>query len=149
MTVRGRARVRGRESFLWQGRDGGVAARDRLYPSGAPPLSDMDTDTPTTRVPDSAGSLHSALLRIVNETIRELTASWYEAASFHCECGAPECSAIVELTHEEFDFVTATEGCFLVARDHIATGQTVVGCVRGIAALVGALPPDCEDVGAA
>ena len=109
----------------------------------------MDTDTPTTRVPGSAGSRHSALLRNVNETIRDLTASWYEVAGFHCECGAPECSAIVELTHEEFDFVTATEGCFLVVRGHVATGQTVVCSVRGIASLVCALPRDCDDVGPA
>ena len=72
-------------------------------------------------------------MRRVNERIRELARRPAEIAGFYCECGAPECSAIVALPREQFDALCADADSSLVARGHVPHGHTVLRSFRGIA----------------
>lgn len=72
-------------------------------------------------------------MRSVNERIRNLAPRPPDIAGFHCECGAPECSAIVVLTREQFDALCTDADSSLVACDHVPDGHTVLRSFRGIA----------------
>ena len=73
---------------------------------------------------------NEALFREVNERIEDRNAvrvEQHEVISFVCECGDPECHAMVELAPEDYEAVRADSTHFLVLPGHeIEAAETVV-----------------------
>jgi hypothetical protein len=62
-----------------------------------------------------------ALIRAVNERIREVSSTWgaaSEPVGFLCECGDMDCLGVLKLTIGDFETVRSAEEHFLLVRDH-------------------------------
>jgi hypothetical protein len=79
-------------------------------------------------------SRNSALFRHVNDRIREVSGTWGNLGpiGFLCECGDPDCTAVINLAVKEFEMVRSAPGRFVVVRGHEHSGaETVVASEEG------------------
>jgi hypothetical protein len=70
---------------------------------------------------------NSALFRHVNDRIHEVSGTWGNSGpiGFLCECGDPDCVAVVDLAVEDFEMIRSTPGRLLVRGGHEGSDAVV------------------------
>jgi hypothetical protein len=77
---------------------------------------------------------NSALSRHVNDRILEVSRTWGNSGpiGFLCECGDPDCAALVDLAVEDFEMIRSIPARFLVLRGHEhSAAEAVVASEEG------------------
>lgn len=66
------------------------------------------------------GQRKPALLREVNERIREVSSQWETpgSAAFFCECPNASCTEVLDLTLADYERIRALADCYVVVRGH-------------------------------